>query len=173
MATSSSTVSEANFGRDAAAFGHRERNHQTIEGMVAGFAVQDIDGIMRYFADNAVYYDILGKGPLGDEYHGKPAIREAFVRQFDLNGSHTFNDAKIVVEGDTAFASWTLVIGDPDYTKTPRFEGIDQFAFDANGQVIMKKAWLKGQPRLRRQLVMRNPAAFFRHLGYTLRSWRR
>jgi ketosteroid isomerase-like protein len=148
------------------------RNRRTIQGLVDGYATQDIDAIMALFANDAVYCDILGNSVRGDEYHGKAAIRHAVARQFDLSGRHTYVDAKIMVEGDVAFASWTLVLGDPANPKAARFEGIDEFAFNANGQVTLKKAWLKGQPRLRRKLLTHNPAALFRHLGYLLKSLR-
>jgi ketosteroid isomerase-like protein len=147
-----------------------ERNRRTIQGMVDGFAQQDIDGIMALIADDAVYCDILGKGRRGDEYVGKNAIRTAFARQFDLAGTHSYTDAKIVVDGNLAFASWMLVIGDPADPAGPRFEGIDEFVLNAEGQVVLKKAWLKGQPRLRRSLMAHNPTAVFRHFRYTLRS---
>jgi ketosteroid isomerase-like protein len=147
-----------------------ERNRRTIQGLVDGFASQDIEAIMALFADNAVYCDILGMGTRGDEYHGKEAIRHAFTRQFDMNGQHTFVDATIMVEQDIAFASWTMVIGDPLDAKAPRFEGIDEFAIDVNGKVTLKMAWLKGLPRLKRTLLTHNPTGLFRHLGYTLKS---
>lgn len=147
-----------------------ERNHRTIQGMVDGFAKQDSDGIMALIANDAVYCDILGDAPRGDEYHGKAAIRNAFTRQFAMAGPHTYVGANIMVKGDTAFASWTMVLGDADDHSAPRFEGIDEFLLDAAGQVVLKKAWLKGQPRLRRALMRRNPATVLRHLGYVLRT---
>lgn len=147
-----------------------ERNRRTIQGMVDGFAKQDIDAIMALIADEAVYCDILGDGPRGDEYHGKAAIRDAFTRQFAMAGPHTYVGANIMVEVDTAFASWTMVLGDAGDPAAPRFEGIDEFVLDAAGQIVLKKAWLKGQPRLRRTLMRRNPAAALRNLRYVLRT---
>ena len=87
---------------------------RTIQSLVDGYAIQNVDAIMSLLADDAVYCDILGNGVRGDEYHGKAAIRRAVVRQFDLGGHHTYLNAKIMVEGRCAFASWTLVTGDPD-----------------------------------------------------------
>jgi ketosteroid isomerase-like protein len=147
-----------------------ERNRRTIQGMVDGFAKQDIDAIMALIADDAVFCDILGDGPRGDEYHGKAAIRYAFTRQFAMVGPHTYVGANIMVKGDTAFASWTMVLGDAGDPAAPRFEGIDEFVLDSVGQVVLKKAWLKGQPRLRRTLMRRNPAAALRNLRYVLRT---
>ena len=149
------------------------RFRHTIQSLVDSYATQDVDAIMSLFADDAVYCDILGSGVRGDEYHGKAAIRRAVVRQFDLGGRHTYVNAKIMVEGRCAFASWTMVAGDPADPKAARFEGIDEFTLDRNARVTLKKAWLKGQPRLRRLTLMRNPLAIARHFGYTLRSWGR
>lgn len=170
MATAYSKQADAPRMRAIAAEPAQERNRRTIQGMVDGFAKQDIDAIMALIADDAVYCDILGKGKSGDEYRGKDAIRNAFARQFELAGAHSYADAKIMVDGDLAFASWTMVIGDPADPLAPRFEGIDEFVFNSAGQIVLKKAWLKGQPRLRRALMLHNPTAVFRHFRYSLRS---
>jgi ketosteroid isomerase-like protein len=146
---------------------------RTIEAMVNGYATQNVDAIMSLFADDAVFCDILGEGVRGDEYHGKAAIRRAVARQFELTGSHTYSSASVMVEGQNAFASWTLIVGDPADPKAARFEGVDAFVLNDDACVTLKKAWLKGQPRLRRQLLRRNPLAMARHIGYVLRSWGR
>jgi ketosteroid isomerase-like protein len=86
------------------------RNRRIIQAMVDCFAKQDIDNIMVLIAQDAVYCDIFGKGPRGNEYRGKDAIKKAFVRQFDLAGRHNDDNAKIMAEGDAAFASWVMVI---------------------------------------------------------------
>lgn len=138
------------------------RNRRTIQGLVDGYAAQDIEAVMALFANDAVFCQVDGDGVRGEECHGKAAIRQAVARGFDLCGRHTYVDAKIMAEGDGAFASWTLVLGDPSDPKAARFEGIDEFALDANGKVTMKKAWLKGLPRMRRELLTHNPAAVSR-----------
>jgi ketosteroid isomerase-like protein len=170
MATAYSGLGDTSRTQMIASNSVDERNRRTIQGMVDGFAKQDIDGIMALMADEAVYCDILGKGRRGDEYRGKDAIRTAFARQFELAGTHSYSEAKIMVDGDLAFASWTMVIGDPADLLAPRFEGIDEFLLNSAGQIVLKKAWLKGQPRLRRSLMLRNPTAVFRHFRYSLRS---
>ena len=141
--------------------------------MVDDFAQQDIEGIMLLMAEDAVYCDILGNGARCDEYRGKAAIRGAFVRQFEMAGLHTYVGSKIMVEGNLAFASWILVLGDAADPSSPKFEGIDEFALDSSGQVVLKKAWLRGQPRLWRSLIRHNPTAAFRYIGYVLRTFGR
>jgi hypothetical protein len=147
-----------------------ERNRQTLADLVAAYASQDVDRIMSLFADDAVYCDILGAGPRGDEYHGKVAIRAAVERQFDLTGPHIYVDPHIQVSNKFGFASWTLVLGDANDLSAPRFEGIDAFELDEANKVTLKRAWLKGQPRLKSKLLARNPTAFLRYFGYALRT---
>lgn len=173
MATASPILPEYEATRAIVAQRNTNRNCQTIEAMVDGFARQDIDSIMALIADDAVYCDILGKGTRGDEYCGKNAIRRAFARQFDLGGRHIYLNPKIIVEGECAFASWTMVIGDPADSKAPRFEGIDEFVFNAQGQITLKKAWLKGHSRLRRVMLGHNPSALIRNFHYVLSSMTR
>jgi len=147
-----------------------ERCHDTISEMVCAFAVQDIDVIMGLFAEDATYCDIRGDGQSGGEYHGKAAIRKAFVRQFHLAGTHSYELPTIVANGQTVFASWTLVLGNAHDPAAARFDGVDQFALDGDARVILKKAWLKGQPRLARKVMARNPLVALRHSVYAFFS---
>lgn len=60
----------------------------------------------------------------------------------------------------------TLVLGDPADPNAERFAGIDEFRFDKNGMVTVKKAWLKGIPRLGRNVIWRNPKGWGQQLRY-------
>ena len=131
--------------------------YETVNQLTAAFMVQDIDKIIRLFAEDSTYCDIRGPGQRGRNSHGKTAIRSAFTRQFELMGPHTFEQATIVAQGQRAFSSWTLVLGDSDDPAAPRFEGADHFELDKNAKITLKKAWLKGHARLARTLLLRNP----------------
>lgn len=146
------------------------RSSQTIKNLVAAYAAQDLESIMSLFADDAVFCDVIGRGVRGDEYHGKAEIRKAIARQIAMTGQHTYLEGTVMAEGNSAFASWTMIL-DPFRENTRhKFEGIDQFALNDAGLVVLKKAWLKGQPRLKRTLLLKQPSAMVRYLGYTLRS---
>lgn len=124
-------------------------NRRTIKRMVDGFMRHDLDEIMRLFADDSVYEDILGSGPRGKVYKGKKRIREAFRRQFALLPEHTYEDPIIIVNGDQAHANWTLVMGDarqPD--RQYRVRGCDYFELE-KGTVTLKSAWLKNHQATR------------------------
>jgi ketosteroid isomerase-like protein len=121
-----------------------ERCRQTAADLVAAFAAQDIETIMSLFADDATYCDVQGAGQRGDEYHGKDAIRAAFLAGFDALGEHTYEAVAVAAEGTTAFASWVLIHGRADDPSAPRFDGADHFEMDENARVVLKKGWLKG-----------------------------
>jgi ketosteroid isomerase-like protein len=141
---------------------------KTATRLVAGFAAQDIDAIMGLIADDAIYCDVRGKGPRGGEYQGKAAIQAAFLQGFRMLGDHTYELHSVIAEGQTAFTSWTLVLGRADDPSAPRFDGADHFEMDEHGQVLLKKGWLKGQPELNRKVMRRNPLGVFRHPLYAL-----
>ncbi len=144
------------------------RCHDTISKMVTAFSVQDIDTIISLFADGATYCDVRGGGQRGGEYHGKPAIQQAFVRQFRLMGRHNYESSTIVANEQTAFASWTLVLQNTDGSAAAKFEGADHFELDGDAQVVLKKAWLKGQSRLARKILSRNPLQVLRYPAYAM-----
>jgi hypothetical protein len=148
------------------------RNKATIGRLVEGFALQNLDMIMAEFADDGVYYDVLGQGQHGRISRGKAEIRATFAAQFASAGEHTFIDPTIVADVQTGFASWTLVqgrLGDPG---AERFAGIDEFGFNGEGQVIVKKAWLKDIPRLRNTLIFRNPKGWGQQIRYLMAGLR-
>lgn len=131
------------------------RCRRTIMTLVNGFAVQDIDTIMDQFADTAVYCDVSGASACGDEYRGKESIRTVFLRQFEMLGPHTYENPTVVANDRAGFSSWTLVLGDASDPSAARFEGADHFELDEHARVVLKKAWLKGQPRLEQLLMQR------------------
>jgi SnoaL-like domain len=157
MATSPFRTNVEPFEQTARFDAIRHRNLETIAALTDGFAHQDIDRIMAHFAEDACYFDIMGRAQHGGEAKGKPAIRSTFLRQFAVMGQHTYADSVAVADIHTGFASWTLILGAPVGTRTQRFAGIDEFWFDEHGKVTVKKAWLKGIPRLALQVVRRNP----------------
>jgi len=126
-------------------FDPTDRCRQTAAQLVEAFAVQDIDKIMGLFADASTYCDIAGDGPRGDEYVGKAEIRGAFLQGFELLGDHTYEAVSVVAEGTTAFASWVLILGRADDPSALRFDGADHFEMNEEAQVVLKKAWIKGQ----------------------------
>lgn len=139
-----------------------------ISDLVDAFAVQDLDRIMAHFAEGAVFADIIGRGQSGALYRGKGAIAQAFSRQFDLLGEHTYVDACISTSGHKGFAAWTLAVGRHEEGQCDLFDGIDYFTFDNQGQVLSKQAWLKDHGRLQRTIIRRNFPAVLKHARYSL-----
>src|SRR5262245_51362926 len=60
-----------------------------LEKFVAGFNTNDLDDVMGFFAEDAVYLPGDGR-----EHRGRAAIRKAFRPQF----SHAFGDMRFIVD---------------------------------------------------------------------------
>ena len=125
-----------------------EQCRNTAAQLVDGFARQDIEMIMSLFAEDSTYCDVVGDGQRGDEYHGKKDIRTAFLQGFEMLGEHTYEALAVAADGQTAFASWVLIIGRADDPSATRFDGADHFEMDENARVVLKKGWLKGQSEI-------------------------
>lgn len=91
------------------------------------FNRDDLDGVMEFFTEDAVYVEFNGK-----ENHGKAKIREAFEPQFRGDfGKVCFHaeDFFVDIEAGKALARWrcTLEIDG----KPQEWEGLDIFHFES------------------------------------------
>lgn len=170
MATAIKIFGASTQSRDGDLTPCRERNMETISDLVHGFATQDIDRIMGHFAEDALYYDIMGRGWQGTEMRGKAAIRAAFIRQFAIAGRHTYAASNLLADETKGFASWTLILGDPSDSKSTKYAGIDEFIFDQQGLVASKRAWLKSVPALARNIIWNNPVGLIPQLRYLVKG---
>ena len=118
-------------------------NRDVIEGMVSAFSQQDIDKVMDLFSEEAVYYDVHGGSVSGKRYRGR-GVRLFNQRLFHRLPPHSYEDVIILVDGDQAHASWTLVIELPMVGKTLKIRGCDYFELQ-QGKVTLKSAWLKSK----------------------------
>jgi len=127
---------------------------ETLDHFVHAFNVNDLDQVMTYFADNAVYCP--GDG---SEHRGCAAIRRAFEPQFSAAfGSMRFDEHDRVIDDASrkAVIRWTcrhdlaaaksptlllllqrIVVG---FLVGKRFgwEGVDIFHFDGDGRIVGK-----------------------------------
>ena len=103
------------------------------------FNNDDLDGVMGYFAPDAVY----------DQFDGSPAtgldeIRAAFAPQFEgAFGEMRFADEDLFVDPETnkTMVSWTCSFD----TKSGRtgWRGLDLLHFNADGQIVAKLTYAK------------------------------
>ena len=71
---------------------------EIVEGYVAAYNAQDIEGVMSFMADNAVV--IQGS----DQLEGADVIRNAVLEEFEIHapGGDAYSISNLVVVGDTA-----------------------------------------------------------------------
>lgn len=135
----------------------------TLDRFVAGFNVNALDDVMRFFTDDAVY-----RSPDGVEHRGHAAIRAAFAPQFAGRfGAMRFDvDDRIVDEaGRKAAIRWVCR---HDFATAPAparwlyrllygaragWRGIDVFHFAHDGRITAKYSYSTARrPTVRREL---------------------
>lgn len=114
-----------------------------IEAFTACFNRVDLDGLMDYFADDAVYEEV--NGPVNQ---GKAAIRKAFAPLFSGQFGHvtfTARDLFIDTDADKVMASWDCHLTMEGQAKV--LEGLDLYHFRGD-RIVRKLAYCKArQPR--------------------------
>jgi len=114
-----------------------------VEDFTARFNAVDLDGLMSFFAEDAVYEEV--NGPVN---HGKSAIRKAFEPLFSGKfGRVQFvgRDCFIDADAGKVMASWDchlVMDGEPKV-----LEGLDCYHFRGD-RIVRKLAYCKAkQPR--------------------------
>ena len=108
---------------------------------VDAFNRQDLDGVVSFFAEDAIYDDSRG-----NPHQGPEAIREAFAPL--LSGKIRFDDEDYFAEmgTDKVLTSWTLNLEAGGQPKKMRGLDILQFRGD---KIVRKLAYCKAdKPRL-------------------------
>ena len=131
---------------------------EVLERFVAGFNTNDLDEVMTFFAENAVYLPGDGR-----EHRGRAAIREAFLPQFrNAYGAMTFLVDDRVVDEDAGKATirWvckhdfesvrspiTRWLFKARYGRRAGWFGTDTFHFDREGKIVGKYSYANFGPR--------------------------
>jgi ketosteroid isomerase-like protein len=138
---------------------------EVLERFVAGFNNNDLDNVMGFFSDLAVY-----RPGDGNEFRGAAAIRAAFLPQFSqaFGEMQFLVDDRVVDEGARKAAIRWVCKHDFDRTRSPLMRwlfkarygkragwyGTDIFHFDEQGKIVGKYSYANFGPRphLRRDL---------------------
>ncbi len=114
------------------------------------FNREDIDEVMSYFADGAIYDEFNGV-----RSEGKPAIRSAFEPQFaGAFGTMRFHteDMFLDVAAGKALIRWTLTLEEP--ARAGAYRGLDILHF-AGGKLTEKHTYCKAKiPLIRKKSDM-------------------
>jgi hypothetical protein len=136
-----------------------------LERFVDGFNTNDLDQVMNFFAENAVY--LPGDG---NEHKGRAAIRKAFLPQFSnaFGAMRFLVDDRVVDEGARKAAIRWVCKHDFDempslarrllfkarFGRRAGWYGTDIFHFDEQGKIVGKYSYANfgSMPQVRRDL---------------------
>jgi ketosteroid isomerase-like protein len=85
-----------------------EQAVQMLKAIAAGFDEHDLDGILGYFADDAVFDSPRGPDPWGQRFVGRAAIRDAFAARFAGIPDVRYQQDVHFVDRDRGASEWTL-----------------------------------------------------------------
>jgi len=114
---------------------------ETLEAIADAFNRHDIDDILSFFADDAVFETPRGPDPWGRRYAGKDEVREGLAARFAGIPDVHYGEASHWLCGDRGVSEWTLT-GTTTEGKQLRLRGCDLWAF-RNGRVTRKDSYWK------------------------------
>ena len=119
-------------------------NQPTVELLrefLGAFNRHDLDAIMRYFADDCVFYMPRGAGPRGDRFVGKQEVRAGLARRFEGIPDVHYGEDRHWVGGDFGVSEWTIT-GTSVAGKRLEVRGVDLLEF-VDGKITRKDSFWK------------------------------
>lgn len=119
----------------------QEPSVETLRAIADAFNRHDLDAIMAYFADDAVFEAPRGPDPWGRRFEGADAVREGLAGRFAGIPDVHYGDDDHFVAGDRGASEWTLTgtTTDGDHLEV---RGCDLWTFD-DGLVTKKDSYWK------------------------------
>lgn len=114
---------------------------QTLRDFTATFNTRDLDAVMDYFTDDAVFDSPRGHEPWGTRFAGKDRVREGLAARFAGLPQLHYGDDEHFVIGDRGFSSWTLTGTTPD-GQSLEVGGCDLWTF-REGLILKKDSFWK------------------------------
>jgi taurine dehydrogenase small subunit len=114
---------------------------EMLRAITAAFDRHDLDGILAYFTDDAVFEGPRGTEPWGTRFVGKEAVREAFAARFSGIPDVQYREDEHFVDGDRGASEWTLS-GTTAAGERIEVRGCDLWTF-RDGRVVKKDSFWK------------------------------
>lgn len=114
---------------------------ETLEAIADAFNRHDLDAIMAFFTEDAVFEAPKGPDPWGRRFVGKEQVREGFAARFAGIPDVHYGDDRHCVCGDRGFSEWTLTGTTTDGERV-EVRGCDLWTF-RDGQVTRKDSYWK------------------------------
>ena len=113
----------------------------TLKEIADAFNRHDIDGIMAFFAEDAVFETPKGSDPWGRRFAGKEQVREGIAARFAGIPDVHYGDDSHWVSGDRGVSEWTLTGTTTDGVHL-ELRGCDLWTF-RDGKVTRKDSYWK------------------------------
>lgn len=115
----------------------------TLQAVLAAFNRHDLDAIMAYFADDAVFETPRGPDVWGTRYVGAEAVRAGLAKRFEgIPDVHYADDDHFVsADGGRGVSEWTLTGTTTDGQRIA-VRGCDLWPF-ADGRIVRKDSYWK------------------------------
>jgi ketosteroid isomerase-like protein len=114
---------------------------EMLANIAAAFDRHDLEGILRCFADDAVFESPRGPDRWGQRFVGKEALRDAFAARFSGIPDIRYQDDEHFVDGDRGASEWTLS-GTTTDGQSIEVRGCDLWTFRGD-QVVKKDSFWK------------------------------
>lgn len=108
------------------------------------FNRHDVDGVMKCFADDCVFYTVGGDAVYGAKVEGAQSIANAFSAVWAGMKDAHWDHHSHFVHGDRAVSEWTFSGTDANGMRVEA-QGADLFTL-RDGKIIVKQALRKSRP---------------------------
>ncbi len=112
-----------------------------LQGFLEAFNQHDVDAVMQYFADDAVFEMSRGPHPWGERLVGKAQVRAGVASRFAGIPNVHYGDEQHWVSGDRGVSEWTLR-GTTPAGERVEVRGCDLFQF-RGGKIVRKDSYWK------------------------------
>lgn len=119
----------------------RQLDDGDLKEVLDGFNRHDLDSIMAFFAEEAVFESPRGPRPWGTRFEGKGAVRAGLAARFEGIPDVHYGDDRHFVSGDRGASEWTLTGSTTDGRRL-EVRGCDLWEF-RNGLILRKDSYWK------------------------------
>ena len=116
-------------------------NDDRLRDVLDRFNEHDLDGIVAFFDDDAVFESPRGRHPWGTRFEGKGAIRRGLAARFEGIPDVHYGDDRHFVCGDRGASEWMLTGTSKDGVRL-ELRGCDLWEFK-DGLIVRKDSYWK------------------------------
>ena len=119
-----------------------DRRVGILREVLDAFNRHDLDAIMSYFAEDAVFEAPRGADAWGRRFVGKAEVRRGLAARFEGIPDVRYGDDDHFACGDRGLSEWTITGTTVDGAAV-EVRGCDIWAFDADGMIVRKDSFWK------------------------------